>query len=171
MSDEDIRYAERKYRISGSSEDGEVWVQAVMRVTVPSVSLITQSIRTHRALQAVACSFVGSTNPYRLEAAFSKAMNQPVTPYDIVSFLRGGLEWVKSEYVAPSDTQGRRCIEPDCDQPATEQGFYPNPVFCWAHYCAIHSIDPSICGIIPSNSIFPCSLSRDHQDSHNSIVT
>ena len=136
----------------------------------PSVSLITQSIRTQRALQAVVCSFdVSYLN--RLETAFSKAMNQPVTPYDIVSFLRGGLEWVKSEYVITSTTQElRRCIEPDCDQPATEQGFYPNPVFCWAHYCAIHSIDPSICGITPSNSVFPCSLIRDHQGPHNSIV-
>lgn len=168
MSDEDIRAAERTYRTTGNPADGEAWIQAVMRTTgLPVIPLITQVIRTQRALHAVALA--GGGSPY------SNAMQQPVTPYDIVSFLRGGSEWLKSEHRDPRAAQTAwvydyRCIEPDCDQLATEQGFYPHPVLCWAHYCLLHQLDPALCGVTPSFSVVPCTFPREHQGPHQGEV-
>jgi hypothetical protein len=174
MSDEDIRIAERAFRSTGDPVDGEAWIQAVLRTTgLPTIQLVTQTIRTQRALRSIAYSFSSGSSDHRVEAAFSRAMKKPVTPYDIVSFIRGGMGWIEaghSQYdpasIAPPLQGEHLCIEPGCDQPATEQGFYPHPVFCWAHYCSLHGINPLICGITPSDSVTPCMRPRGHHDPH-----
>ena len=88
MSDDAIRNAERAYRASGAPQDGEAWVQAVLRTTsVPTTFLIARVIETQRALH----SMTGATS----DASARAAIARPVTPDDMVSFLRGGREWLK----------------------------------------------------------------------------
>lgn len=101
MSDAAVRAAERAYRASGSPADGDAWVQAVLRSTgLNSTFLIARVIEIQRALRA--------QGQYRLEGPtrdeVRAALERPVTPDDMVSFLRGGSEWLE----APSIVLGRQ---------------------------------------------------------------
>ena len=92
MTDEDTRAAERAYRASGSQQDGEAWVQAVLRTTgLPSTFLIYRVIEAQRALHALAGGWVMSGHSQ--EGLVQRALSMPVTPDDMVSFLRGDDVW------------------------------------------------------------------------------
>lgn len=81
MSDTEIRDAERAYRASGTGVDGEAWVQAVLRTTgLPSTLLIARVIENTRVIAA-------------LVSGHRPAVSRPVTPDDMVDFLRGGDSW------------------------------------------------------------------------------
>lgn len=81
MSDSEIRDAERAYRASGAPQDGEAYVQAVLRSTgLNSTFLIARVIENTRVIAA-------------LVSGYRPAVSRPVTPDDMVSFLRGGHEW------------------------------------------------------------------------------
>lgn len=89
MSDTEVREAERAYRASGSPQDGDAWVQAVLRTTsFPTTFLISRVIETQRALHEI--TRLGSSR-----AAHREALDRPVTPDDMASFLRGGREWLR----------------------------------------------------------------------------
>jgi hypothetical protein len=169
MSDEDIREAERTYRATGNQEDGERWVQAVIRTTgFPTIILITEIIKSRRALQAIAYSFSSSSSDHRVEGAHLKAMRKPVTPYDVVAFLRGEPEWMSGKH-HQSETlpHVRLCIQPNCNEAATEQGFYPYPVFCKSHLSVLEELSRNIlCGIAPSGSVVRCTLPAGHTGAH-----
>jgi len=108
MSDSEIRDAERTYRASGAPQDGEAYVQAVLRTTgVNSTFLIARVIETQRALNALAGGWVMSG--HNQEGMVQRALSMPVTPDDMVSFLRGGREWLTS----PGFTRPTLLQDPD----------------------------------------------------------
>ena len=93
MSDDAIRNAERAYRASGAPQDGEAYVQAVLRSTgLNSTFLIARVIETQRALNTLLHHFHDSPTISRRE--LGNALERQVTPDDMVSFLRGGREWL-----------------------------------------------------------------------------
>ena len=97
MSDSEIRDAERTYRASGAPQDGEAYVQAVLRSTgLNSIFLIARVIETQRAIAALIGPSLasGHAREIQIRGAFSR----PVTPDDMVSFLRGGREWLASNF-------------------------------------------------------------------------
>lgn len=114
MSDEAIRAAERAYRASGDPADGEAWVQAVLRTTgVNSTFLIARVIETQRALAAMA--MISRTATYEgVRDPIIDAMRQPVTPDDIVDFLRGGRNWLQPG-MAASAAVGAESIREEID--------------------------------------------------------
>jgi hypothetical protein len=99
VSDEAVRSAERIYRASNNPADGEAWVQSVLRTTgLPSTFLIARVIETQRALAAMA--MMSRTATYEgVRDPIVEAMRRPVTPDDMVSFLRGGREWLNTPTV------------------------------------------------------------------------
>ena len=146
MSDDEIRTAERTYRASGAPQDGEAYVQAVLRSTgLPSTFLIARVIETQRGLNTLL-----AVNELRMPGGVTRAMreaiNRQVTPDDMVSFLRGGREWLEPPSVvnlttpedaaalrfvggavrpaihaAPGSTDGYRRVAPPRDSPGMTQ--------------------------------------------------
>ena len=122
MSDEDIRAAERTYRASGSPQDGEAWVQVVLRSAgLNSTFLIARVIESQRALAAM-FNPMDYANSADREDQIRRAFRRPVTPDDMVSFLRGGREWLnpptplgQNMYAAMIDEHNFDCRGPDCD--------------------------------------------------------
>lgn len=89
MSDESERRLERIYRESGDVRDGMAWVHEVMRgQSTPVLQLIEVTIRNTRAL----LSMLYATPHSQPIGALS--YSRPVTPDDIVSFLRGTDDWL-----------------------------------------------------------------------------
>lgn len=106
MSDDAIRAAERTYRSSGNPADGEAYVQAVLRSTgLNSTFLIARVIETQRVVQAL-------LNPMEFYTIRS-AQDRPVTPDDMVSFLRGGREWLE---ISPEDRARSEAIDREAEQ-------------------------------------------------------
>jgi hypothetical protein len=104
--DDDTRNAERKWRQTGASTDGEAYIQAVIRSTdAPILPMVTALIRNTRAMQALTALAL-PTGEVTLDAAMRQltnaqrrawlngptlmleAMQKPVTPDDVVAFLR-----------------------------------------------------------------------------------
>ena len=108
MSDSEIRDAERTYRASGAPQDGEAYVQAVLRSTgVNSIFLIARVIETQRAIAALIGPSLasGHAREIQIRGAFSR----PVTPDDMVSFLRGGREWLTPSFTM-ADMQSQASV-------------------------------------------------------------
>lgn len=96
MSDEAVRSAERIYRASNNPADGEAWIQAVLRTTgVPSTFLIAQVIQSRRAIEALIARPEHGAGQSQIQVLVAAAYRS-VTPDDMVSFLRGGREWLTS---------------------------------------------------------------------------
>ena len=94
MSDSEIRDAERTYRASGAPQDGEAYVQAVLRSTgLNSTFLIARVIEMRRAIAAIV-----DAPAIQLRAGLVDAIDRAVTPDDMVSFLRGGREWLNPSF-------------------------------------------------------------------------
>jgi hypothetical protein len=110
VSDSEIRSAERTYRSSGNPADGEEWVQAVLRSTgLNSTFLIARVIETQRAIRALMNQLMGDPG-----VAMDAEIGRPVTPDDMVSFLRGGREWLNPPLVTnlttPEDAAALRVV-------------------------------------------------------------
>jgi len=102
-ADEELRAAERAYRASGALQDGEAWAQAVLRTTdVPTLPMISMLVQHSRALEAMFASI--QNGMILAEYRVREAITRDVTPDNIVSFLRGGREWMES----PSIMLGRQ---------------------------------------------------------------
>lgn len=104
MSDDEIRVAERRWKATGSAEDGEAYVQTVVRATgAPVLPMISMLIQQARALRALA---VGPGTPAeRLSRGITEALRRTVTPDDMVDFLRGEGEWHRGSQPTPTIAQ------------------------------------------------------------------
>ena len=109
MSDEEIRTAERAYRASGAPQDGEAYVQAVLRSTgVNSTFLIARAIETQRGLNTL-LAINELRMPGGVTLAMREAIQRTVTPDDMVSFLRGGREWLTPSFTM-ADMQSQASV-------------------------------------------------------------
>ena len=114
MSDSEIRDAERTYRASGAPQDGEAYVQAVLRSTgVNSTFLIARVIETQRGLNTL-LAINELRMPGGVTLAMREAIQRTVTPDDMVSFLRGDREWLNPPLVTnlttPEDAAALRVV-------------------------------------------------------------
>jgi hypothetical protein len=108
VSDDAIRNAERAYRASGAPQDGEAYVQAVLRSTgLNSTFLIARVIETQRALNTLLHHVHDSPTISRRE--LGNALERQVTPDDMVSFLRGGREWLTPSFTM-ADMQSQASV-------------------------------------------------------------
>jgi len=100
MSDVDVRALERAWLSTRSQEDGERYVHAVLNATgspiLPIISLLIQNTRALRMIQRSSVAFDRTPLVERLST--------PVTPEDLVAFLRGEGEWARG---LPPDVRPR----------------------------------------------------------------
>jgi len=153
VSDDAIRNAERAYRASGAPQDGEAYVQAVLRSTgLNSTFLIARVIETQRVMHQIA-----NTSPFAettLTAVVGAALARPVTPDDMVSFLRGGREWLEP----PSIMRGQQ----GTDFLAVERPAI-HPAQVTAHSCMI-------CGAFYSGLTHTC-VGRNPTGAYDAVPT
>lgn len=101
MSDSVTRELEHRYRETGAVSDGERWVAAVLRESgVPVLPIVSAMIQVTRALDAIVERYTEtptsrprSVDPLGLKNAIIEGVGRPVTPDDMVSFIRGEGFW------------------------------------------------------------------------------
>jgi len=154
MSDSEIRDAERTYRASGAPQDGEAYVQAVLRSTgLNSTFLIARVIETQRGLNTL-LAINELRMPGGVTLAMREAIQRTVTPDDMVSFLRGGREWLEP----PSIMRGQQ----GTDFLAVERPAI-HPAQVTAHSCMI-------CGAFYSGLTHTC-VGRNPTGAYDAVPT
>lgn len=92
-----MRELERRWKESGALADGERWVTAVLRETgTPLLPLVSITMQTARALEEAVHHLNQCYVPVSsisLAAAITRGISRPVTPDDMVDFLRGSGDW------------------------------------------------------------------------------
>lgn len=84
--DEKLRDLERRWHETGSFQDGDRWVEEVMRSRgTPTLSLISRVIRCERVIE-IMFEFARE-NSSELASRIQRAFNAVVTPEDMIDFV------------------------------------------------------------------------------------
>jgi hypothetical protein len=114
MSDTRLRDTERRWRETGHADDGSAYVQAAMRATgEPIVPILTMLVRQDRALRALDDALQEGLVGHRLSHRMRGALLKPITPDDMVAYLRGDGEWGRG--LLPDSTVDVSAVRPHGD--------------------------------------------------------
>lgn len=113
MSDGSVRELEQRWKRSNDLADGEAYVRAVLRETdFPALPMISMLIQQGRALEAIIEAHISrSDRPRQLVEGVFAALRRPVTPDEMVAFLRGEGDWQRGSQpgLRPPSASTRRC--------------------------------------------------------------